>query len=131
MAVAVVRLAHLAARAAVIVQHALGRGLDRFAQDTGCGIVLCLRQELKAFTKGAELAQTVPTQVVFTLQLLHMFRGRAACTRLKQTTALHQLYNRQHLGRCRQFKDGEEIGQVIAQHIACDGDMVLTCADRF
>ena len=128
---AVVRLADFTARTTVIVQNALGGCINRIAQDTRFGIALGIGQELEAFAKRAELAQAVPTQVVGFHQLLNMLGGRTTRACLKQAAALHQFHDRQHLGRGRQFEDREEVGQVIAQHIARHRDRGFARTDRF
>ena len=78
---------------------------------------------------GQELAQGVPPQVVLLHELLHVLGGRAAGTGLEQATAVDQRDDREHLGRGAQLQDGEQVGQVVAQHVAGDGDGVLAAAD--
>ena len=130
VAVAVVGLAHFPARGAVVIQNALGCGLNRLAQHTRFGITTRIGQELETFAQRAEFAQAVPAQVIFFHQLLDVFRGRTARAGLKQTTTLHQLHDRQHLGRGGQFQDREQIGEVVAQNVAGDRDGVFALPDR-
>ncbi len=68
--------------------------------------------------------------MVFLVELLHVFRGRATGAGFKQATAIHQFDNRQHLGRGSKLKDREQVGQIIAQHVAGDRDGVFALADR-
>ena len=101
------------------------------AQNTRFCVILCVREELEAFAKGAEFPEGIPAQVVDLGQLLNVFWRRAAGPRFKQAAAVHQLNNRQHFGRCAQFEDREEIRQIITQNVARDRDGILACADGF
>ena len=58
-----------------------------------------------------------------------MLGRRAAGAGLEQATAAQQGHDGEHLGAGAQFDDGEQVGQVVAQHVAGDGDGVLARAD--
>ncbi len=58
-----------------------------------------------------------------------MLGRRAAGPGFEHATALHQLDDRQHLGRGAQFQNGEQVGQIVAQHVAGDRDRILALAD--
>ena len=76
-----------------------------------------------------ELAQRVPPQVVLAEQLLHVLGRRTAGARLEQAAAGEQGHDREHLGRRADLEDREEVGQVVAQHVAGDRDGVLALAE--
>jgi len=84
---------------------------------------------LQRRSERAEFAKRIPAQIVFLLKLLNVFRGGAACTGLEQAATVHQWYDGQHLGRRADFQDRIKVGQVIAQHVACDGDGVLAAGN--
>ena len=126
VASAVVVLPHLTARRLAFGQQLFGSVINGFAHQLGRRRA----REPQAFPQGTELTQAVPAQVVLLDQLLHVLGRRATSTRFKQTAALHQLHNRQHLGRCANLKDREQIRQVIAQHVAGDRDAGLALTDR-
>jgi hypothetical protein len=76
-----------------------------------------------------ELAERVPAQVVLLLELLHVLGRRAAGAGLEQAAAVHQRHDREHLGAGAELEDREQVGQVVAQHVAGDRDRVLASAD--
>ncbi len=76
-----------------------------------------------------ELAQAVPAQVVLLDQLLHVLGRRAAGTGLEEAATVHQRDDREHLGRRAELEDREQVGVVVAQHVAGDRDGVLAPAD--
>ncbi len=131
MAVAVVGLADLGAGRPVVVQNPLRRCIDGLAQNAGLLVALGVGQKLKAFPQRAEFAKRIPTQVVFFHQLLHMLWCRTARAGFKHAAAVHQFHDRQHLGGGAQFQDREQVGQIVAQHVARHGDRVFALADRF
>ena len=88
-----------------------------------------LGQVLEAHGQGEELAEAVPAQVVLLQQLLDVLGGRAAGTGLEQAAAVDQRDDRQHLGAGAELHDREQVGQVVAQHVAGDRDGVLAPAD--
>ncbi len=57
-------------------------------------------------------------------------RGTAS-TRLKQPAASQQWHDGKHFCACSQFKDGEEVGQIITQDVACHGDDIVARFDLF
>jgi hypothetical protein len=62
-------------------------------------------------------------------ELLHVLGRRAAGAGLEQAAAVHQRHDRQHLGAGAELEDREQVGQVVAQHVAGDRDRVLAAAD--
>ena len=75
--------------------------------------------------EGQELAQRVPAQVVLPQELLDVLGRRAAGAGLEQPAAVHQRDDRLHLGARAELEDREQVGQVVAQHVAGDRDRVL------
>ena len=72
-----------------------------------------------------ELAERIPAQVVLLDELLHVLGRRTAGAGLEQAAAVHQRHDREHLGAGAQLEDREQVGQVVAQHVAGDRDRVL------
>ena len=81
--------------------------------------------------EGEEFAHRIPAQVAFFLELLHVLGRRAASAGFEQAAAGHQRHDRQHLRAGAEFEDREEVGQVVAQHVAGDGNGVQPGADAF
>ena len=79
--------------------------------------------------QGEELAEAVPAQVVLLDQLLHVLGRRAAGAGLEQAAAVDQRDDREHLGAGAELEDREQVGEVVAQHVAGDRDGVLALAD--
>ena len=79
--------------------------------------------------QGEELTEAVPAQVVLLDQLLHVLGRRAAGAGLEQAAAVDQRDDREHLGAGAELEDREEVGEVVAQHVAGDRDRVLALAD--
>jgi hypothetical protein len=75
--------------------------------------------------EGEELAEAVPAEVVFLQELLDVLRRGAAGTGLEEAAAVHQRDDGQHLGARADLEDREEVGVVVAQDVAGDGDGVL------
>ena len=65
--------------------------------------------------------------MVLLQQLLDMFRCRTAGTGFEQATASQQRYDRKHLCTGAELEDREQVGEVVTQHVAGDGDGVLPC----
>ena len=75
-----------------------------------------------------EFAERIPTKVVFLHELLHVLRCRTAGASFEQTATVHKRNDRKHLGARAEFHDGEQVGEVIAQHVAGDRNGVFTFA---
>jgi hypothetical protein len=89
-----------------------------------------LGQVLERRGQREELAERIPAQVVLPAhELLHVLGRRAAGAGLEQAAARHQRHDRQHLGAGAELEDREQVGQVVAQHVAGDRDRVLALAD--
>ena len=58
-----------------------------------------------------------------------MLGRRAAGPGLEHAAARQQRNDRQHLGGRAEFHDREQVGQIVAQHVAGDGDGVQAFAD--
>lgn len=67
--------------------------------------------------------------MVLLLELLDVLRGGPARTRLEQAAAGDERDDGQHLRRRAELHDGEEVGEVVTQDVARDGDRVLAGAD--
>ena len=78
---------------------------------------------------GKKLTERIPAQVVFLDELLDMFRRRATGTGFEKPATIHQRHDRKHLRAGADFEDREKVGEVIAQHIAGDGDRVFAFHD--
>ena len=128
--------------AAAIVQFAgLARRRLVGFQETSGGLVQCLRQHQRTCVvvratqmfqrrgQCQEFAQRIPAQVVLVDELLHVLGRRTAGAGLEQAAARHQRHDRQHLGAGAQLHDREQVGEVVAQHVAGHRDGVLALAD--
>ena len=93
------------------------------------GVAGGLGEVLEAHREREELAQAVPAQVVLLDQLLHVLGRRAPGARLEEPAAVDQRDDRQHLGGRAELEDREEVGEVVAQHVAGHRDGVLALAD--
>ena len=129
MATAIVDFTDLARRRLVVVEELGNRHIKRVSQHLRLGVVEIDGKMFERGAQGREFAQRIPAQVPFLEELLHMLRRRAPCSCLEQATAGKQRHDRQHLGAGSQFEDREEIGQIVAQHVAGDRNGVFPLAD--
>ena len=129
VAAAVVELVHLARRRAVLVEHRSGGAVERVGEQLRGRVVGLLREELERRRQREELAERVPAEVVLLHELLHVLGRRAAGAGLEQPAAVHQRHDREHLGAGAELHDREQVGEVVAQHVAGDRDGVLAPAD--
>ena len=83
----------------------------------------------KEAARAKNSPEAVPAQVVLLDQLLHVLGRRAAGAGLEQPAAVHQRHDREHLGRGAELEDREQVGVVVAQHVAGHRDGVLAAAD--
>ena len=67
--------------------------------------------------------------MVLFFELLDVFRCRSAGAGLKESAAVHERDNREHLGTGTDFENREEVGEVITQDVAGDGDGVVAATD--
>ena len=79
--------------------------------------------------QGEELAEGIPTQVVFGFELLNVLRCGTAGAGFEQAATLHQGHDGKHLGRGAELEDGEEVGEVVTQDVAGHRDCVESAAD--
>ncbi len=128
VAAAVVDLLDLARRQAVVLQHPTGRAIQHLPQQPRPRVAGLVGEHLQRHGEGEELAQGVPPQMVLALELLHVLGRRAPRAGLEQAAALHQRDDREHLGAGAELEDREQVGQVVAQHVAGDRDRVLALA---
>ena len=98
-------------------------------QDLGPRVAGGLGEVLEARRQREELAQAVPAQVVLLDELLHVLRRRPAGAGLEQAAAVDQRDDREHLGAGAELEDREQVGEVVAQHVAGHRDGVLALAD--
>src|SRR6201987_1827869 len=103
--------------------------IERLGENLRLGVLVGLRQMLERRTQSEKLAERIPAQIVLVLELLHVLGRRAAGAGLEQAAARQQRNDRQHLSRGAELHDRKQIGQIIAQHVAGDGDRVLTLAN--
>ncbi len=129
MAAAVVDAAQAAAGRLVLVEEGGGRAVEGVGEHLSACVARRLREVLEADRQREELAQAVPAQVVLLEQLLDMLGRGAAGARLEQAAAVHERDDREHLGTRAKLQDREQVGQVVAQHVAGDRDRVLAPTD--
>ena len=107
-----------------------GGPVEGVGEHLGARVVRWSRARCSKLTREREeLAQAVPAQVVLLDQLLDVLGRRAAGAGLEQPAAVDQRDDREHLGAGAQLQDREQVGQVVAQHVAGDRDGVLAAAD--
>ncbi len=46
-------------------------------------------------------------------------------TGFEETTAIHQRHDGEHLGTGAELKDRKQVGQVVAEHVASDGNSII------
>ena len=129
MTAAVVDLVDPARRRLVLGQVAAVGLVQRTGDDMGAAAVGLVGQVFDRHGQREELAQRIPAQMPFLHELLHVLRRRAAGTGLEHGAAVQQRHDRQHLGAGAELEDREQVGQVVTQHVAGDGDRVLAGLD--
>ncbi len=129
MAATVVDATELARGRLVVVQELAIGLVQGLGQHGGTGIVVAVAQVLERGGQGQEFTQRIPAQVVLFHELLHVLGSRTTGAGFEQATTGHQRHDGEHLGAGAQFHDREQVGEVIAQHVAGHRDGVFTLAD--
>ena len=62
----------------------------------------------------------------FFQELLHMFWGGSSSSGLQQNSSSQERNNGQHLCRCSQLQDREQVSEVVTENVASTGDSVQT-----
>mmetsp|Transcript_113322 Transcript_113322/g.218170 ORF Transcript_113322/g.218170 Transcript_113322/m.218170 type:complete len:255 (+) Transcript_113322:512-1276(+) len=122
MTATIVDLPHLSRWILVCCQ----KGTNCFVE-RGChyfGLRVACTEVYEGTGKRQVLAQGVPSQMTLLLELLDMLWCRAACSSFIHGTSCEHRYDRKHLRTGTQLQDGEEVGEVVPEHIACDGNSV-------
>jgi hypothetical protein len=88
------------------------------------GVAGRLRRGARATPPARGTRRANPSAGSSRQELLHVLGRRAAGAGLEQAAAVHQRHDRQHLGAGAQLQDREQVGQVVAQHVAGDRDGV-------
>ena len=122
---AVVDGAELAARGTVELKELAGGGVEGVGEDLGLRQAEGFGDVFEGRGQGEELAEGVPAEVVFLGELLDVLRSGTTGTGFKESAAVHEGNDGEHLGRGADFEDREEVGVVIAQDVAGDGNGVL------
>ena len=125
MAAAVVELADLARGRPAVLQQLAGGRVERLGEQLRARVAGLLGEQLERDRQREELAERVPAQVVLLHELLDVLGRRAAGAGLEQAAAVHQRHDREHLRARAELEDREQVGQVVAQHVAGDRDRVL------
>ena len=129
MAAAVVELADLARRRAAVLEHARrSRGRARRRAPSRA----CCRSSRRASRTKRASARNSPSEShrrwFSDEELLHVLGRRPAGAGLEQAAAVHQRHDREHLRARPELEDREQVGQVVAQHVAGHRDRVLARA---
>ncbi len=90
-----------------------------------------LTEVFKGNGQGEKFTEGIPAQVILFLKLLHVLRCGTAGAGFEEAAAVHQGNDREHLSARADFEDREEVGEIVAQDIAGDGDRVLACLHAF
>src|SRR5205807_1099734 len=72
MAAAIVDLADLARRIAVVLEELADGSIERLGENLRLGVLVGLRQMFERCAKGKEFAQRIPAQITLLLELLHV-----------------------------------------------------------
>ena len=115
--------------ATVLVEEGARGPVEGVGQHLGPAVAGALGEVLEADGQGQELAQAVPPEVVLGQELLDVLGGRSAGPGLEQAAAVDQRDDRQHLGAGAQLQDGEQVGEIVAEHVAGHRDRVLPPPD--
>mmetsp|Transcript_125546 Transcript_125546/g.340886 ORF Transcript_125546/g.340886 Transcript_125546/m.340886 type:complete len:208 (+) Transcript_125546:715-1338(+) len=122
MAAAVVDLLHLPRGVLVRDQEGANGLVEGVGQGLGLGVV---DPEVRERARKCQvLAQGVPAEVAFLDKLLHVLGRRTTSTSLVHGTACEHGHYGEHLRGGAELQDGEEVGQVVPQHIASHRDGV-------
>jgi len=81
--------------------------------------------------QGEKFTEGIPAKMILFLKLLHVLRCGTASAGFKEAAAIHQGNDREHLSARSDFKDREEVGEIVAQDIAGDGNRVFACLHAF
>ena len=126
---AVVDRADLAGRRPVLVEERARGAVERVGQHLRPLVAGPVGVVLEGHGQREELAEAVPAQVVLLDELLHVLGRGAAGAGLEQAAAVDQRDDREHLGRGAELEDREQVGVVVAQHVAGHRDGVQALAD--
>merc|ERR1719429_488441 len=79
---------------------------------------------------SAKMLSIVPSQVTLLQELLHMLGSAASSSSFEKDSSSQQWDDGQHLGTGAQLQDGEQISEVVSEHIAgaSDGVQSLSCS---
>lgn len=131
VAAAVVDGAEFAAGAAVEFEEFAGGGVEGVGEDFGPWEVEGFGDVFEAGGEGEEFTETVPTKIVFFEELLDVFGGGAAGAGFEEAATVHEGDDAEHFGAGADFENWEEVGVVVAQDVAGDGDGVFAFDDAF
>merc|ERR1719397_1019465 len=120
----VIDLFNLAARRAVVVEPLAHGAHEAVAQQLGLGVGGALAELREADGCGEVLAQAVPPQMPLLQELLHMFRRRATRTSLEENPTGQQRDDGEHLRGSSELEDGEQVSEVVPEHVTGAGDGV-------
>ena len=129
MAAPGVEFPHLAGGRLAVFQKGADGLIQGFGKERRLVIFAGAVHMLKRRDQGTELTQGVPAQMAFLEELLHMLGRRTARAGLEHAAAVHQRHDGQHFRAGAQFQDGEEVGEIVAQHIAGNGNGVFPFAN--
>ncbi len=93
MAASIVRFINLSRRGSVVIQEITGGFIQGLGQNFCSRVSRYIRQVFQRRRKGKKLAKRIPTQVIFFLELLHMFWCGAAGTGFKKPSTVHQRHD--------------------------------------
>src|SRR5699024_4925528 len=131
VAPAVVDRAEPAPRGAVLVEEPARCPAKSVGKDLRTRGVRGLREVLERDREGEERPEGVPPQVVLRRELLDVLRRGAARAGLEQPPTVDEWDDGKHLRARAQFQDGEQVGEVVTQHVPGARDRVEALADPF
>ncbi|MEZ5213379.1 MAG: hypothetical protein R2692_00360 [Microbacterium sp.] len=101
---------------------------ERVGEHLGLGVAGVLGEVLERGREREELAERIPAQVVLFDELLHVCLGRSHPRPSRTGRRRRGRHDREHLRRRADLEDREEVGEVVAQHVAGDRDRVFALA---
>src|SRR5262245_48477041 len=125
VAASIVDAANLACRRLIIDEKLAGRFIERVGEDLRFSVAKSLAEMLERDSEREKLPERITAEIVLRKNLLDVLRRRTSGTRFEKTSAIHQRNNGKHLGAGSEFKNGKQVSQVVAQHVARDRDGIL------
>ena len=117
MGTAIVEFTNLPCRRTVEFENLAVGSIKRIGQDLSLLVAILQRNLFECRHESKVFAKRIPTEVVFGEELLHLLWSRTTRTRFVEATASHKRHDGEHLRRCSDFENREQVREVIAHHV--------------